>query len=165
LKQLKLSKTMFFKTPITFGGELNLKKRKSIRPLDSKKPLHLVLKADSNKPVFLHQDRIVNKLIRQFADLFGIKIYESSVNANHIHLVIGFKHRKQYQYFVSSLSGQMAQLFNLRWLYRPFTRIIEWGRDLKNVCAYIIQNQKEAWGLISYKRRNSPSRAGPTLQH
>jgi hypothetical protein len=135
MKQLKLSSSLFFKSPMIFGGELNLKKRKSQRPLDIKKPLHLVLRAEGNKPVFLHQD-----------------------------LVIGFKQRYQHHFFVSALSGQIAQLLNIKWRNRPFTRIVEWGRDLKNVCAYVIKNQKEAWGLISYKPRSKKSRAGPSLQ-
>ena len=153
MKQLKLSSSLYFKSLPSFGGELNLNKRKSRRPLDPKKPLHIILRVRDHKPVFLHQDPIINKIIEKWAVRFAIKIYESSVNANHLHLVIGFKHRNLYQYFVSALSGQMAQILKIKWEYRPFTRIIEWGRDFKNACAYVMKNQKEAWGLISYQLR------------
>ena len=153
MKQLKLSSSLYFKSQASFGGELNLKKRKSRRPLDPKKPLHLVLRAKSHQPVFLHQDPIINKIIEKWATRFTIKIYESSVNANHLHLVIGFKHRQLYQYFISAISGRIAQLFKIEWEFRPFTRIIEWGSDFKNTCIYVIKNQKEAWGLINYHPR------------
>ena len=159
MKQLKFSSSPYFKSQPSFGGELNFKKRKSRRPLDPKKPLHIVLRASSYKPCFLHRDPFINKVIQKWANRFAIKIYESSVNANHLHLVIGFKHRKLYQYFISALAGQIAQLLKVKWEFRPFTRIIEWGRDLKNACAYVIKNQKEAWGMINYEPRikKSPS--------
>ena len=153
MKQLKLSSSLYFKSQPSFGGELNHKKRKSRRPLDSKKPLHIVLRAVGNKPFFLHQDPLINKIIEKWAARFAVKIYESSVNANHLHLVIGFNHRNLYQYFVSALSGQIAQLLKMKWEFRPFTRIIEWGRDFKSACAYVIKNQKEAWGIINYQPR------------
>ena len=159
MKQFKLSSSIYFKSQPSFGGELNLKKRKSRRPLDPKKPLHIVLRVSDQKPVFLHQDPQINKLIEKWATRFAIKIYETSVNANHLHLVIGFRHRKLYHFFISALSGQIAQILKIKWEYRPFTRIIEWGRDFKNACAYVIKNQKEAWGLISFepRRKRAPS--------
>ena len=157
MKQLKLSSSLYFKSQASFGGELNLKKRKSRRPLDPKKPLHIVLRAAGHKPVFLRQDPTINRIIRKWAACFAIKIYESSVNANHLHLVIGFKHRKLYQYFISALSGQMAQKLKIKWEFRPFTRIIQWGRDFKNACSYVVKNQKEAWGIITYQPRLKPA--------
>jgi putative transposase len=152
MKQMKLSNSPYFKSSPMFGGELNINKRKSRRPLDVNKPLHLVLRADVTTPVFLHREHMLNKMILRFAKKFGIKIFESSVNANHLHLVISFKHRLLYKRFVAALSGRIAKLLKIKWLNRPFTRIIEWGRDFKNACQYVIKNQKEAWGLLSYKR-------------
>ena len=154
MKQLKLSSSHYFKSQPSFGGELNLNKRKARRPLDPKKPLHIVLRIKGDRPVFLHQDPIINKIIEKFAFRFAVKIYENSVNANHLHLVISFKHRVLYQYFVSALSGQIAQSLKVKWEHRPFTRIIEWGKDFKMACTYVIKNQKEAWGLISYQPRS-----------
>ena len=159
MKQLKLSSSLYFKSQPSFGGELNLKKRKSRRPLDSKNPLHIVLRSEGHKPVFLHQDPLINKIIEKWAGRFVIKIYESSVNANHLHLVIGFKHRKLYHFFISALSGQIAHLLKIKWEFSPFTRIITWGRDFKNACAYVVKNQREAWGLISFEPR---SKRAPT---
>ena len=153
MKQLNLYSSTYFKSQASFGGELNHNKRKSRRPLDPKKPLHVVLRCAGHKLVFLHQDPIINKIIRKWAARFTIKIYESSVNANHLHSVIGFKHRKLYHAYISALSGEISKLFKIKWQYRPFTRIVEWGRDFKNARAYVIKNQREAWGLISYQPR------------
>jgi REP element-mobilizing transposase RayT len=155
MKQLQLSDSTYFKSIPSFGGELNFKKRKSRRPLDASKPLHLVLRADVTAPIFLHREKMLDKMILRFAKKFGLKIFESSVNANHLHLVISFKHRLFYKKFVAALTGRIAYLLKIKWLNRPFTRIINWGRDFKNVCAYVLKNQKEAWGLVSYKRPRS----------
>jgi putative transposase len=156
MKQLQLSNSPYFKSTPSFGGELNINKRKSRRPLDIKKPLHLVLRADIEKPIFLHREDVLDKLILRFAKKFGIKIFESSVNANHLHLVISFKHRLLYKKFVAAVTGRIAQILKIKWLNRPFTRILEWGRDFKNAMDYVLRNQKEAWGLISYKRSRHP---------
>jgi putative transposase len=161
MKQLQLSNSTYFKSSPTFGGDLNLNKRKSRRPLDVNKPLHLVLRAAVSKPVFLHREHMLDKMISRFAKKFGIKIFESSVNANHLHLLISLKHRELYKKFVAAMTGRIAQVLKIKWSYRPYTRIIEWGRDFKNVCDYVVKNQKEAWGLISYKRSTKKVRAGP----
>ncbi|MEQ1666451.1 MAG: hypothetical protein ABL927_13865, partial [Bdellovibrionales bacterium] len=39
------------------------------------------------------------------------------------------------------------------WDQRPFTRIVEWGRDFKNACSYLMQNSLEAIGFLEYKTR------------
>jgi hypothetical protein len=39
------------------------------------------------------------------------------------------------------------------WDQRPFTRIVEWGRDFKNACSYLMQNTLEAIGFLEYKTR------------
>ncbi|MEQ1666780.1 MAG: hypothetical protein ABL927_15570 [Bdellovibrionales bacterium] len=39
------------------------------------------------------------------------------------------------------------------WDQRPFTRIVEWGRDFNNSCKYLRQNTLEAIGFLEYKTR------------
>ena len=46
------------------------------------------------------------------------------------------------------------------WDARPFTRIVEWGRDFKNFGFYILQNTLEATGFMPYQ----PRRGGPGLR-
>ena len=42
---------------------------------------------------------------------------------------------------------------NKFWQTRIYTRIVSWGRDFRAVIKYIIQNTKEALGLIPYQER------------
>ena len=65
---------IYFKSQPSFGGVLNINKRKSRRPLDPKKPLHIVLRVKNHQSVFLHQDPIVNRIIEKRATQFAIKI-------------------------------------------------------------------------------------------
>lgn len=153
MKQLKLFKESYKRE---FGGELSKGKRKSKRPLNTKQPLHLVLRADTQKPIFLTPQKTIKTTIQRFAAKFNIKIYEKSVNATHLHLLIKFTDRESYMRFVRAVSGRLAQELKFCWLHRPFTRIVTWGSDLKRVTLYIIRNQKEAWGIISYRPRVPP---------
>ena len=38
------------------------------------------------------------------------------------------------------------------WQFRPFTKILHWGRNFKNCCQYLQRNNLEAMGFIQYKK-------------
>jgi REP element-mobilizing transposase RayT len=42
------------------------------------------------------------------------------------------------------------------WDFRPFSRILYWGKDFKFCCGYVKQNFLEAIGFIDYKPRTNP---------
>lgn len=144
-----------------FGGSLLSGKRKTRRPLSTKAPMHLILKADHK--VFNPANQSLQKLIRRIAGQFDIKLYDLAVNWSHIHFLIKIKDRKDYVGFIRALTSCISQavvkskglkekLFTLR----PFTRILSWGRDLKNLFSYITLNQMEAWGLIKREKKEIP---------
>lgn len=37
------------------------------------------------------------------------------------------------------------------WEYRPFSRIVNWGRDFKECASYLKQKVLEAFGFVTYK--------------
>jgi REP element-mobilizing transposase RayT len=39
------------------------------------------------------------------------------------------------------------------WQFRPWSRVLYWGRDCKNCCDYVKQNVLEALGFVQYKPR------------
>lgn len=41
------------------------------------------------------------------------------------------------------------------WQFRPFSRVMTWGRDFKGTCKYVIRNTLEALGFISYISRKN----------
>jgi len=66
-----------------FGGRLLCGKRKSARPLSTKKPIHLILKC-TGKRIFSPTDRKLENLIRHQANKYGIKIPASQILAQQI---------------------------------------------------------------------------------
>ncbi|MGZ3745260.1 MAG: transposase [Pseudobdellovibrionaceae bacterium] len=137
-------------------------KRKNARPLSSTKPLHLVLKS-SGSSFFNPGNRKLEDIFREHAKKHSIKIFALSLNWSHVHLLLKLPSRNSYLafirtvtaavvLFISKLRGENKKgLFDLR----PFTRILNWGRDFKNALAYIEKNSLEAWGLSAKKKRPS----------
>jgi REP element-mobilizing transposase RayT len=39
------------------------------------------------------------------------------------------------------------------WQFRPFTRVLHWGRDFRTCCQYVLQNTLEAIGFLIYQPR------------
>lgn len=163
----------FFKTDISFGGSLlkNSHAREP-RPLSTKNFLHIVLKSDVAKKTEINDLRLTSKrlkvaaIIKGRATDFGVRIHSQAIASNHIHLLISFKSRKKYMQWIRRLTGLIARLMlgaekgkpsqTSFWSYRPFTRIVYWGRDFRAVSAYIGRNMLEAVGFIDYVPRSYP---------
>ena len=138
-----------------FGGALLQGKRKSARPLSTKQPIHLVLKSTHSRP-FHPNSRKLEKIFREQASRYGIRIYDLALNWSHIHALIRIPSRHAYLAFIrtltaaiviaiSKLTGQSLKgLFDLR----PFTRILSWGREFTSVRGYLELNQMEGLGLV-----------------
>jgi REP element-mobilizing transposase RayT len=145
----------FKKTENQFGGSLNLGKRKTARVLDTRKPIHFVLK--SQKSIQLHSNRRqLRQLLFHFAKKFGVRIYSESVQKDHWHFCIKITHRILYRSFIRALTGTLALKFGKGlWIQRPFSRIVTWGRDFLNVLDYILLNECEVSGIVPYAIRKS----------
>ncbi len=142
-----------------FGGALLSGKRKTQRPLSTKHPIHLILKS-SFKCLFNPSNKSLHALIRNQGRKFGVKIYDFALNWSHIHLLIKIENRSDYVKFIRSLTSILAlkakifdEKFNNIFSLRPFTRILSWGKDFKNVLSYQILNQLEAVGQIKRSKK------------
>jgi putative transposase len=172
-----------------FGGALLKGKRKSLRPLSTKDPIHVVMRSTWAKKEYSFlkpvHTKAIHKILGAMGKRFQVKIYQTAVQGNHIHLVIKIPHRIQYKAFIKAISGKIAQtvmkapsfeafLENLSrngtsggdgrkerdkiksfWELRPFTRVLLWGKDFKKCLKYLTQNTLEAIGFIQYKERKN----------
>jgi REP element-mobilizing transposase RayT len=170
--QLSLDDNLFKKAPAEFGGELLKKSHaKCARPISTKCALHVVLRSTlaKDKLSFLSCKRRaqIENTIRKQAATFNIKIYRLAINSNHVHLLVKFYERESYRMFIRAITGLIAGItLGIKrgkamlvkfWDYRPYTRIISWGRDFKITSEYVIQNILEATGVVPYKeRRHGP---------
>ncbi len=168
-----------FNSPKTyFGGSLLVGKRKSARPLSSKHALHLILKssfkfvggAKGSNSFLNHQKQIQYQLDKQ-AKKFGVRIYRYSNVGNHLHLLIRIHSRREYKKFIRAISSliqgivtktlganspnQSQKTKEIFWDYRPFSRVVSWGRDFRIATEYVIKNTLEVLGLVPYTPRKN----------
>lgn len=149
MKQL----TFIKKSKREFGGSLLNGRRKTERVLNSRKPMHLVLKSKHVFKLFKQKYKLQTILKKQ-AKTFGVKIYCESIQSDHWHICIQITNRRLYRGFIRSLTGLIArQLGKGLWVLRPYSRIVEWGRDFLNVSDYLLLNQCEAHGIVPHAMR------------
>jgi REP element-mobilizing transposase RayT len=157
MKQRTLFKLSDFSSE--FGGTVKAGQRKSMRPLSSRNPVHLVMRADiSRSGSLLKYRHKIDVLVRALAQKFGVRVYEYSVVGNHLHFVVLFGSRDSYRKWIRALAGMLAQALKIKWTLRPYTRILNWGRAYKAAIFYVMQNHLEAVGVINYQPRSRRKR-------
>lgn len=152
-----------------FGGSLIKGNAREQRPISVKRPLHLVMRSSLAKGErsFLNpkRSRIIRELIHRSANDHGVKIYRFANSGNHLHFILLPGSRAAFMRFIRSISGVIARVtlgaqrgkaLGIKfWDARPFTRILEWGKDYRRACNYLKQNILEALGFIPYLPRKS----------
>jgi hypothetical protein len=143
----------------SFGGDLQKGQRKTARPISTKSPMHIVIKARSAifvKALAKHTLAKHKAELHTRAKRHGVKLYGYQFNGNHVHLVAKFLRRHLYVAFIRDLTGTFARTATLAsettgvrhakgvFIARPFTRIVKWGRDFKNMTEYLFLNSIEA---------------------
>ena len=135
------------------GGSLQVGKRKSKRPLSSKKPIHLVLKSNKEYELTMYE-KLITERLNNYSQRFGIRIYSFSIQKDHIHICLRAHCHHTYKSFVRCLSAGLARKIGRGlWALPPFTRVGEWGRGFQGIQAYIRQNELEKLGVIEYQTR------------
>ena len=137
---------------------------------------HLVLRVRLPVLRLKKNKTLISQLLSKTAERFQVKIYNNSLNSNHIHLLVKAPTQKNLHDFLRVLTGQIAQRITgvVRgkknkvsfWLRPAWKRIVHWGRDFFNLHRYIFQNQLETLRLIQYqprKRRPPPGLKTPKL--
>jgi REP element-mobilizing transposase RayT len=158
-KQLEFQNSAFIKPKDSFGGAALKGNPRSARPLDSKLPVHLTLRAKKSVLRLPKTFGLVENLIDQIAKKYGVKIFKRANVGNHLHMVIQVN-TELWARFIRELTGRIAQAIKDLglaiesgfWLYRPHTRIVRgWKKTFQIALAYVELNQLEAAGHISRK--------------
>ncbi|MGZ6265046.1 MAG: transposase [Bdellovibrionota bacterium] len=134
------------------GGELARGRRKTLRPLSKKRPIHFVLK--SQRRIYETRQVVVAELQRQ-AEKFQIRIYDFAVASDHLHFVARVPSRTHYVKFIRALCGLLARKLGGRklWALPPFSRVANWGREYAWLRNYLTKNREEATGRQPYEER------------
>jgi REP element-mobilizing transposase RayT len=135
------------------------------RPFDSKKLLHVVLKSSLCKgsQSMLHKryQRRIQATLHFYAKRNNVKIYRYQNVGNHLHIILQTAKLINYTRFIKALSGRIAQVIKIQmglscsggdptkksttsknkfWDYRPFSRVVGWGKDFQIMKDYILKN-------------------------
>lgn len=126
--------------------------------------MHITMRA--NKSVL--RTRMILAWLRTFlpakARYFGVRIFHYAILGNHLHLLIQVKQRTALTGFLRVISGVIARKAmgaekgaakgGHFWEGRPYSRVITWGREFRNVLAYVERNALEGAKKISYVARD-----------
>ncbi len=161
------------------GGALTLGLRKVHRPLDPKKPLHLILKSSRARgewSLLRHRNRNwVERLISMKAKHFGVQVRGFVNVGNHLHLKLKIRDRAGFQKFLKSVTTQIARhVTGARrgapkgkfWDALAFTKVIRVWRQEQVLDRYLHANQVEVWHgrAIREEELAAQSRAGPIVE-
>lgn len=165
-----------FKINKEFGGCLHGKGHaKLARPLSTKQAMHVVLRSSLAKGDWslrsVKNMKMVEQTLRKLASKYGIRIYRFANVGNHIHLLIKLSNRFTFAPFIRALSGMIAMrvtgakklsaLTDKFWDFRPWSRIVEWGKAFRAARTYVFQNELEADGVIPHQPRRQKSKSPP----
>lgn len=129
----------------------------------------------------LKNQRGISSILKKASVKYSIRIYRQAIQSNHIHLVLKVPSRYAYKCFIAVISGKIASFvmnfisfknfvkdLSIRdtgegyktphngqafWEYRPFSRLLYWGKDYKKALTYLLKNTLEALGFIKYEAR------------
>jgi len=169
-KPLKLIPRTWLSSSFAFGASLLKGSHpKKARPFRARLPLHIVLRSSSATGArsLLGFDSEIEVLLAEQAQRHHVKIYGAANAGNHLHLVVQAPSKQHLAAFLKAISGRIAQIVEGKskeqnreafqkpfWDARPFSRLLSWGKDFRNVCRYIGINATEsAAGLSRYGTR------------
>jgi len=156
------------------GGSLTHGKRRAYRPMNPRLSLHVTLKSHKaiGKWSLFNHRKLIESVLRKSQRLFHVKVYNYAIHGNHIHISIKGYSRESIQNFFRVFAGHSAQQIlelcplpeikggapqkgckkNQRkfWSYLLYSRVVSWGRDFRNVQAYIGKNARQVAEIIDY---------------
>jgi putative transposase len=160
-KQFSFDAKEFFKPKDNFGGSLLKKSHaKTCRPIESKLPIHIVLRAKKSVMRLPKTIAIVDNKVDRICKKYGVKLYRYANVGNHLHLLVKIPRKQSWAPFIRDLTGRVAQLTKTAigglsesfWSQRPYTRIVRgWQRAFQIAKDYVELNFLESQGFISRK--------------
>jgi len=148
------------------GGAHSLGRRRSRRPMDTKKPLHITLRSDlafGSRSLLRHRPlilRIVGKASRRF----HVRVYKTAACRNHLHFLIRGHKRSDLQNFFRVVAGHIAQEILREFPLPALGRGGAPGRaeDSHKGCS---KNRRKFWALLLYSRVLTWGREFRTVVH
>jgi REP element-mobilizing transposase RayT len=153
------------KISLEHGGQTRKGRRKIMRPFDPKQPLHLVLKSSratgTQSMLRARYKTQIEELTHKIAKKRGVQLLQYVNVGNHLHALVLCRRRPAFRAFLRELAGAIACLMtgarkglpSRFWDQPVYTRIVSWGREIKNLEQYFIKNLFEAAGLFTRRAK------------
>lgn len=151
---------LFGKHSLEFGGTSTRGKRKTARPIATKRAMHVVLRSSRARGSWSLLDpgkrKVVNRATRAATERFAVRVYDRANVGNHLHFVLKARTHDAYRAFIRYLSGRIAfevtgakkgRAAGRFWDAIPYSRVLEWGRDFINARVYVTKNLFEGEGV------------------
>lgn len=149
------SQLSLFPTALAHGGDLSVGRRKGPRPLCTRRPLHVVMRAERARGELSLLTRrnsgIVKNLLAKWTSRCSVRVYEFANSGNHLHLLLLAKSRDDIQTFLRAFCGVVALkvtragkgkgLGKRFWDLLVYTRVAEWGKAFEAVRRYVVRNR------------------------
>lgn len=140
---------------LAHGGDLAKGKRKLIRPLDPRKPLLITMRASRavGRYSMIAKKLEVGDVVDKVARKNGVTIHKCANNGNHLHMLVSFKRRDQFQRFLRIVTGWIARLvtgarkgkpFGKFWDELAHSRVVIGRKAFQYAEEYVIANQIES---------------------
>jgi REP element-mobilizing transposase RayT len=150
------------KTELSHGGDTREGKRKIRRPFDPKKAVHVTLRSTRARGAWSmlrreNKGRVL-ALVHRSSECHRIQVHRFENVGNHLHLLVSAGSRRDFQGFLRVLAGQIAFLVTGArkgnpipggrfWDKLAYSRVVQRGRDFKNVIRYLSKNAWESLGV------------------
>jgi REP element-mobilizing transposase RayT len=141
---------------LVHGGDKSKGKRKTVRPLATKKWIHLVLKSDKATGRYSmlakKNSKWIDQLLKTKAKKFGVELKEVVNMGNHIHFQLRISSRRSFQAFLRSITNLIARhvtgarkgkKFGRFWQGLAFTRVLTSAFEVTRLQNYFIGNRIE----------------------
>jgi hypothetical protein len=148
------------------GSDTRKGKRKLARPIDPKRPMHLVLRSERAKGPWsmlrVANERAIERIIWRAAAENRVRIYRYANSGNHLHLLVRAKTRRGFQDFARTIGALVARAVTGAKKGNPsgkfwdgllYSRIVEWGKAYFEAKYYVIRNELEGLGFIARDRK------------
>ena len=171
-RQTQLTLGPAFRNRLDHGGRRRDGKRKLARPVTTKRPMHVVMKASKARGEHsMLSPKVVRKIeARLHADAAKnqVKIRGFVNVGNHLHLIVQPRTRAGFQRFLRTFSGVVARMVTgarrgraieggsggsvsrgghrAFWDGLAFSRVVTWGRAYEGLQKYFEMNNAEAGG-------------------
>ena len=118
--------------------------------------IHLLLRITNRTLYRAFIKAISGKIASHVMGNQSFKLFSDARTTTKLRLQKTFKNNQNLKQLSQSGDGSIAdELSHCFWQFRPFSRLVNWGKDFKKCTSYLKQNILEALGFIPYTVRKN----------